>query len=90
MSLFRLVLIVLLCMLQYRLWFGGNSISEYSRLQQKVETIKLENDKLSQRNKLMVADIKDLKMGVEAIEERARNELGLIRQGELFYRVIPK
>ena len=90
MSLFRFILIMILLLLQYRLWFGDNSISEYTRLQKKVAQIEKENLGLSQRNKLMIADISDLKMGVEAIEERARNELGLIREGELFYRVIPQ
>ncbi|WP_111977052.1 cell division protein FtsB [Algibacillus agarilyticus] len=90
MPVFRIILIILLCLLQYRLWFGENSISEYFKLQSKVEGIKIENDNLLQRNKLITADIADLKLGKEAIEERARNELGLISPGEIFYRVIPK
>ena len=48
-----------------------------------------QNTELLQRNNLLKADIKDLKVGLEAVEERARNELGLIKQGETFYRILP-
>ena len=48
-----------------------------------------DNNKLKQRNKLLFADTDDLKSGVEAIEERARNELGMIKQGETFFRIVP-
>ena len=48
-----------------------------------------QNAGLLQRNNLLKADIKDLKIGLEAVEERARNELGLIKQGETFYRILP-
>ena len=47
------------------------------------------NEKLKQRNKLLYADTDDLKLGVEAIEERARNELGMIKEGETFFRIVP-
>ena len=49
-----------------------------------------DNEKLKQRNKLLYADTDDLKSGVEAIEERARNELGMIKTGETFFRIIPR
>jgi cell division protein FtsB len=48
-----------------------------------------QNANLTQRNSLLKADINDLKIGLEAVEERARNELGLIKQGETFYRILP-
>ena len=83
------VLIVLLGLLQYRLWFGKNSLPDYLALKQEVQQQSLQNDNLAQRNNLLKADISDLKIGLESIEERARNELGLIKQGETFYRILP-
>lgn len=84
-----LVLLGLLGLLQYRLWFGKNSIPDYVTKQQEVEKQALQNANLVQRNALLKADISDLTIGLEAIEERARNELGLIKRGETFYRILP-
>ncbi|MFQ3235358.1 MAG: cell division protein FtsB [Paraglaciecola sp.] len=84
-----LLLIALLAALQYRLWFGKNSVPQYITMQQEVSEQALQNTSLEQRNNLLKADINDLKIGLEAIEERARNELGLIKQGETFYRILP-
>lgn len=84
-----IVLITLLGLLQYRLWFGKNSILDYLSREQEVKTQAQQNANLAQRNALLNADITDLKVGLEAIEERARNELGLIKQGETFYRILP-
>ncbi|WP_137165767.1 cell division protein FtsB [Salinimonas lutimaris] len=84
-----IVLLVLLGLLQYRLWFGKNSIPDYVALQEEVNRQSLQNANLAQRNALLKADISDLKIGLEAIEERARNELGLIKRGETFYRILP-
>ncbi|NTS78062.1 cell division protein FtsB [Catenovulum sp. SM1970] len=89
MAILRLALIIIFCLLQYRLWFGENSLSDYVLLNEKLSQVKAENAALLQRNKLMKADIDDLRLGSESIEERARNELGLIREGEIFYRIIP-
>jgi cell division protein FtsB len=83
------VLITLLALLQYRLWFGKNSVPDYLIMQQEVAEQSLQNANLTQRNSLLKADISDLKIGLEAVEERARNELGLIKQGETFYRILP-
>ncbi|AWL11030.1 Cell division protein FtsB [Saliniradius amylolyticus] len=84
-----LVLLVLLGLLQHRLWFGKHSIPDYWQLKQEVQQQQRQNANLRQRNQLLQADIRDLKTGLEAIEERARNELGLIREGETFYRILP-
>jgi cell division protein FtsB len=84
-----LLLIALLAALQYRLWFGKNSVPQYITMQQEVSEQALQNTSLEQRNNLLKADINDLEIGLEAIEERARNELGLIKQGETFYRILP-
>jgi cell division protein FtsB len=82
------VLTIVLIAMLYRLGFGKNSVPDYFRLKQEVEHQKAENKELAQRNKLLYADVEDLKMGLEAIEERARNDLGMIKQGESFYRVV--
>jgi cell division protein FtsB len=89
MRLVTTVLFVFILMLQYRLWFGKNSVPDYLSLKEEVTRQESVNDKLKQRNKLLYADTDDLKLGVEAIEERARNELGMIKEGETFFRIIP-
>ncbi|WP_026016986.1 cell division protein FtsB [Catenovulum agarivorans] len=89
MKLFRNLLIVIFILLQYRLWFGDNAYSEYQSLSGKVSQLENANQELRLRNKIMLADIEDLKSGIEAIEEKARNELGLIKQNEVFYRIVP-
>lgn len=80
---------MLLGLLQYRLWLGKHSIPDYQSLKQEVQQLESRNAKLTQRNNLLKADIEDLRIGLDAIEERARNELGLIKQGETFYRILP-
>ncbi|WP_068546094.1 cell division protein FtsB [Thalassotalea crassostreae] len=88
MRIITAALFIFLLLLQYRLWFGKNSVSDYLELQESVAHQIAQNEKLNQRNKLIYADIDDLKNGLEAIEERARNELGMIKDGETFFRVI--
>jgi cell division protein FtsB len=83
------LLLIFFMLLQYRLWFGKNSVPDYLALKEDVQRQQLANNKLKQRNKLLYADTDDLKSGVEAIEERARNELGMIKSGETFFRLIP-
>ena len=89
MRLITVILIIFLALLQYRLWFGKNSVPDYFELENEVTRQQANNNKLKQRNKLLYADTDDLKSGTEAIEERARHELGMIKQGETFFRVIP-
>jgi len=89
MRLITTVLLLFLVLLQYRLWFGKNSVPDYLALEEEVTRQLANNNKLKQRNKLLYADTDDLKSGTEAIEERARHELGMIKQGETFFRVIP-
>jgi cell division protein FtsB len=83
------LLLCLLVLLQYRLWFGKNSMPDYIGMQKEVREQARQNANLVQRNSLLKADIEDLKIGLEAAEERARNDLGLIKQGETFYRILP-
>ncbi|EKE84794.1 cell division protein FtsB [Idiomarina xiamenensis] len=89
MRLVMLVLLGLLLALQYRLWFGKNSLPDYWRVQQEIHHQQQANQKLQQRNDLLFADIRDLRDGEEAIEERARNELGMIKAHETFFRLVP-
>ena len=90
MRAFTTLLVICFSLLQYRLWFGKNSVPDYLALQDRVTHQQLTNAKLKQRNKLLYADTDDLKLGQEAIEERARNELGMIKENETFFRLIPK
>ena len=82
------ILIILLIMLQYRLWAGNASFGGKAELTQLVNAQRLENQRNEARNKMLFAEIADLRNGSEAIEERARHELGMIRPGEVFYRVV--
>lgn len=90
MRLITAFLFILLLLLQYRLWFGKNSVPDYYDLKADLARQTQTNAELKQRNKLLYADTDDLKSGTEAIEERARNELGMIKTNETFFRVIPK
>jgi cell division protein FtsB len=81
-------LAVLFVLLQYRLWFGEGSMMEAWRLQDAISKQAAENAQLHERNQALAAEVRDLKQGVEAVEERARVELGMIKKGEVFYQVV--
>ncbi|HVR80971.1 MAG TPA: cell division protein FtsB [Luteimonas sp.] len=83
-----LVLLALLGWLQYRLWFGSGGEREVEALQQQVWQQARDNAGLKQRNEALAAEVEDLKSGEAAVEERARSELGMIKPGETFYRVV--
>ena len=89
MRIITVILFISFILLQHRLWFGKNSVSDYVALKEEVSRQQADNEKLRQRNKLLYVDTDDLKSGTEAIEERARNELGMIKDGETFFRIIP-
>ena len=82
------LLVVLLVLLQYRLWIGDGSLAEVWDLYQQVQAQREDNQQLRERNQALEAEVKDLKQGLEAIEERAREELGMIKRDETFYQVI--
>ncbi|SJN55686.1 cell division protein FtsB [Vibrio ruber] len=88
MRVFALTLTLLLMLLQYSLWFGKNGFSDLHRISDEIETQRSVNVNLQKRNKEMYAEIDDLRQGLDAIEERARHELGMVKEGETFYRVI--
>lgn len=89
MRIITAILLLFLVLLQHRLWFGKNSLPDYYDLKKDVARQVQTNKKLQERNKILFADIADLQSGVEAIEESARNELGMIKQDETFFRIIP-
>lgn len=80
-----LILILALVGLQYKLWFGDGSIPEWVKLQKKLEHQDEINEKLAERNKIVEADIAELKSGNQALEEQARYELGMVKKGEEYY-----
>jgi len=82
------VLIVLLLLLQYRLWVGKGSLAEVGNLKQEISALEQELVSLRERNRALQAEVEDLHSGNAAIEERARSELGMIKEGEVFYQVI--
>jgi cell division protein FtsB len=83
-----LLLLVLLIGLQLKLWVGDGGMREVRVLHQHVAEQRQQNEQLKQRNQALAADVDDLKHGDQAVEARARSELGLIRPGETFYQVV--
>ncbi len=83
-----IVFIVVLVLLQYRLWVGNGSMTEVYELQAQIEQIEQENNQLQERNLSLAAEVLDLKQGYEAIEERARSEMGMVKYDETFYQII--
>ena len=84
------VLILILFGLQYRLWVGEGSLAEVSALRQQLADQRVELRNLQERNATLRAEVEDLKEGLAAIEARARSELGLIRQDETYFQVLPR
>jgi cell division protein FtsB len=81
-------MVFLLLLLQYRLWTGNGSLVEVNLLKDEIEKIGNENENLKERNLSLTAEVFDLKQGHEAIEEIARSEMGMIKDGETFYQII--
>src|SRR6185312_3454820 len=82
-----LALVILL--LQYRVWFSEDGVRELDRLKRAVTAQRSENDQLAERNRQLAAEVRDLKTGMDALEERARSDLGMIARNETFYQVVP-
>jgi len=81
---------LVLLLLQYRLWLSDDGVREVSRLEGAVAKQRAENERLSERNQQLAAEVRDLKSGVTALEERARSDLGMIASNETFYQVVPR
>jgi cell division protein FtsB len=83
-----LILLTLFLVLQYRLWFGRGNLGEVQDLEElKQEQIEV-NQSLKERNQSLAAEVHDLKQGLEAVEEKARSEMGMIKNNETFYQII--
>ncbi len=83
-----IILLIILLLLQYPLWLGKGSWLTVWDLNRQLEKQQADNQQTKTRNALLDAEVRDLKQGTEAIEERARSELGMIKQGEVFYQVL--
>ena len=79
------VFALLLAGVQYRLWLGDGGLAEVSRLKEQIAEQQAENERLLERNRVMEAEVMELKQGMETVEERARHELGMIKAGETLY-----
>lgn len=82
------ILLVVLALLQYRLWFSPGGMSDVYELKAAKQELAQENDRLQERNASLAAEVIDLKHGLEAVEERARSDMGMIKSGEVFYQII--
>jgi cell division protein FtsB len=90
MKWFALSLGIVVLLLQYRLWMSADGVRELGRLEQAVGAQRAENERLANRNAQLAAEVRDLKKGVTALEERARSDLGMIADNETFYQVVPQ
>lgn len=79
--------LALLALLQYRLWVGEGSLAHVTQLKQDIASQQGENDKLLERNRVLTAEVIELKQGLETIEERARHELGMVKEGETLFQL---
>lgn len=73
--------------LQYSLWFGEGGVQDIRSLKKAIAVQQAENEKLAERNRVLEAEVNDLKTGLEAVEEHGRIDLGMVKQGETFYLV---
>jgi cell division protein FtsB len=83
-------LLAVLLMLQYRLWLSEDGVRDMLRLRSAVALQQAENTRVGERNRELEAEVRDLKQGYTALEERARTDLGMIAGNETFYQVVPQ
>ena len=81
-------LLGLLLLLQYRLWFANGGLAEASRLSQQLTDAEIENASLAARNDKLTREVLALQGGNEAVEKNARENLGLIKEGEVYYQFL--
>jgi cell division protein FtsB len=89
MKILGAILVGLIILIQYPLWIGKGGWLTVWRLENKLDSEKSKNAKLETRNATLAAEVRDLKQGTEAIEERARQELGMLRPDEVFFQFAP-
>jgi len=82
------ILIILLLGLQYRLWVGEGSVAQKVELEKKIELQQAENDSLKERNRILSLEVDALKNGLDAVEERAREQMGMIKEDETFFMIV--
>lgn len=83
-----LILLSLFVLLQYRLWVSEGSLADVVRLEREVDKQKAANDRLQERNRVLVIEVEELKTGLDSVEERARQDMGMVKEGETFYMLI--
>lgn len=83
-----LVLVLMLGVMQYKLWFDNGGVAEAFALHQDINTQLAKNTALTDRNAALAAEVSDLKHGHAAIEEHARNELGMVKQSEQYFEIV--
>ena len=88
MRLLAITLAGLVVLIQYPLWLGKGGMLRVWEMERQIETQRDTNNRMQVRNAALDAEVNDLKQGLEAIEERARNELGMIRRDEVFFQVL--
>jgi len=88
MRVLTLTLAALIVLIQYPLWLGKGSWFRVWEVDQQIRAQREANSQLQARNTALEAEVRDLKVGLEAIEERARSELGMIRQDEIFFQML--
>ncbi len=88
MKIIIIFLLTLLIWLQYKVWLQDGGIPEVLQLEHEIEVVRVEVKTLKERNASLNAEVKDLKKGLDAIEERARSEMGMLKEGEVYYQVI--
>ncbi len=88
MRVFAAILGISLILLQYRLWVSDQGVREVTRLQAAIEAQAAANRTQTERNRQLGAEVTNLKVGFNALEERARSELGMVRSNETFYQIV--
>ena len=88
MKLLSFLLLVAIAAMQYPLWLGKASWLRVWQVDQEVIAARAENVQLQNRNNMLEAEVNDLKQGLEAIEERARSDLGMIKEGEILFQIV--
>lgn len=87
MRVFIAILIAVLLLFQYDFWFGKNGYFDYKKASAEIEIHQAEKEKLFQRNQTLSAEVKDLKEGFNAIQERARSQYEMVKPNETYYRI---
>lgn len=88
MKILSVILVALIALIQYPLWVGKGSWLRVWEVDQQIKSQREKNAKLQTRNSILDAEVRDLKQGLDAIEERARSEMGMIKQDEIFFQLL--